>query len=280
VLLAGSRSAWLCYVLVLAGFAWQEARTLWRFSLWCAAAALLLALAGVVAWNGSARFHDRMARSLLVLHGTDRSVDTALSGRLDIWQVGAAMTAAHPVNGVGVRGFRYAYPQFAPADDHFVVSAEACGVGEGACHPHQLLLEILTNTGLLGLALWLAAAGLAWRAWRQVGAVARARVPGQPGAGRDAVPAELAPGVLFRLVGPAVRMAAGAVVRGPACRQLARGQYTGGSPGGRVLKRLCTHRYCSGASRTICSMQALTRAVSAAVSAPGKSSSGAARRSS
>ena len=36
-----------------------------------------------------------------------------------------------------------------------------------------------------------------------------------------------------------------------------------GSPGGRVLKRLCTHRYCAGASRTIRSMQALTRAVSA-----------------
>jgi O-antigen ligase len=187
VLLAGSRSAWLCYVLVLAGFAWQEARTLWRFSLWCGAAALLLALAGVVAWNTSARFHDRMARSLLVLQGTDQSVDTALSGRLDIWQVGVAMTAAHPVNGVGVRGFRYAYPQFAPADDHFVVSAEACGVGEGACHPHQLLLEILTNTGLLGLALWLAAAGLAWRAWRRVGAAARAR----------AFPASLALGVML-----------------------------------------------------------------------------------
>jgi len=140
-----------------------------------------------VAWNTSARFHDRMARSLLVLQGTDQSVDTALSGRLDIWQVGVAMTAAHPVNGVGVRGFRYAYPQFAPADDHFVVSAEACGVGEGACHPHQLLLEILTNTGLLGLALWLAAAGLAWRAWRRVGAAARAR----------AFPASLALGVML-----------------------------------------------------------------------------------
>jgi len=187
VLLAGSRSAWLCYVLVLLGFAWQEARSPWRFSLWCAAAALLLALAGGVAWQTSARFQDRMARSLLVLHGTDRSVDTALSGRLDIWRVGVAMTVAHPINGVGVRDFRYAYPDFAPANDHFVVSAEACGVGEGACHPHQLVLEILTNTGALGLALWLAAAGWAWRAWRQVGAAARAR----------AFPASLALGVML-----------------------------------------------------------------------------------
>ena len=54
---------------------------------------------------------------------------------------------------------------------------------------------------------------------------------------------------------------------------------SGGMPGGRVLKRLCTHRYCSGASRTICSMQALTRAVSSSTSLLGTSSSGAPSRS-
>ncbi len=187
VLLAGSRSAWLCYALVLAGFGWREARSLWRFSIWCAAAALVLVLAGGLAWQTSARFHDRMARTLLVLHGTDQSLDTALSGRLDIWHASVAMIAAHPVNGVGVRGFRYAYPHYAPADDHFVVSREACGIGEGACHPHQLVLEILTGTGALGLLLWLVAAAWAWRAWRQVGELARAR----------AFPASLALGVML-----------------------------------------------------------------------------------
>jgi len=73
-----------------------------------------------------------------------------------------------------VRGFRYAYPQYAPTSDHFVV-AESCGDGEGACHPHQLILEILTETGTLGLALWLAAVFIGLRAWRQVGPAARAR---------------------------------------------------------------------------------------------------------
>src|SRR5574337_332366 len=48
VLLAGSRSAWLCYVLVLLGFAWREARSIWRFLLWGAVAALALVLAGGV----------------------------------------------------------------------------------------------------------------------------------------------------------------------------------------------------------------------------------------
>ncbi|TAM58136.1 MAG: O-antigen ligase family protein [Rhodanobacter sp.] len=174
VLLAGSRSAWLCYGLVALGFIWREANSLRRFAGYCAIAALLLALAGGIAWKTSARFDARMDRSLLVLRGTDRSLDIALSGRLDIWHASIEMIAAHPFNGVGVRGFRYAYPHYAPANDHFLV-AESCGVGEGACHAHQLVLEILTETGMLGLLLWLAAVALAWRAWRRVGPAARAR---------------------------------------------------------------------------------------------------------
>jgi len=175
VLLAGSRAAWLCYALVALGFAWREARSPLRFAGFCVVAAVLLALAGGVAWKTSARFQDRMQRTLLVLHGTDQSIDTALSGRLDIWHASVGMIAAHPVNGVGVRGFRYAYPQYAPANDHFVVTEEACGVGEGACHAHQLVLEILTETGALGLLLWLTGGALAFRAWRRVGMAARAR---------------------------------------------------------------------------------------------------------
>jgi O-antigen ligase len=175
VLLAGSRAAWLCYALVALGFAWREARSPRRFAGFCLIAVALLALAGGIAWKTSSRFQDRMQRTLLALHGTDQSIDTALSGRLDIWHTSVAMIEAHPVNGVGVRGFRYAYPHYAPANDWFVVSGEACGVGEGACHAHQLVLEVLAETGSIGLLLWLAALALALRAWRQVGAPARAR---------------------------------------------------------------------------------------------------------
>ena len=172
VLLAGSRAAWLCYALVALGFGWREARSPLRFAAFCALAAAALVLAGGIAWKTSGRFQQRMDRTLLVLHGTDRSMDAALSGRLDIWHASVRMIAAHPFNGVGVRGFRYAYPQYAPATDHFVV-AESCGPGEGACHAHQLLLEILTETGAVGLLLWLAALACALRAWRRVGTAAR-----------------------------------------------------------------------------------------------------------
>jgi O-antigen ligase len=40
-------------------------------------------------------------------------------------------------------------------------------------HAHQIVLEILAETGALGLLLWLAGAALAWRAWRFASAAAR-----------------------------------------------------------------------------------------------------------
>jgi len=190
VLMAGSRAAWITYGLVLLAFAWRESRTPARFAAWCGGGLLVLALAGGLAWQFSPRFDARMQRSMQVLQDTDAGVNDALSGRLDIWQVAARMYLAHPVNGVGVRGFRYAYPRFAPSHDHFVVSEEACGKGEGACYAHQLLLEVASETGTLGLLAWLAAAAVGWRAWRRVGAEAR----------RRAFPASVALGVtLFPL---------------------------------------------------------------------------------
>lgn len=175
ILLAGSRAAWLTYALVVLAFAWREARTPLRFLGWCAGGALALAFAAGLAWQFSPRFQARMQRSMQVLSDTRQGVNAATSGRLDIWGVAWRMYLGHPVNGVGVRGFRYAYPDYAPKNDHFVVSQEACGRDQGACHAHQLVLEVASETGTLGLLAWLAGAVLALRAWRRRGARARER---------------------------------------------------------------------------------------------------------
>ncbi|MDO1529308.1 O-antigen ligase family protein [Fulvimonas sp. R45] len=173
VLLAGSRSAWLCFALVALAFAWREAGSARRFLALCAGGVALCVLAGALAWASSSRFDARMQRTLAAFQG-GQGLNTALTGRLDIWRASGRMIVAHPFNGVGVRDFRYAYPHYAPVDDHFVV-AEPCGPGQGACHPHQLVLEVLADTGAAGLALWLAALAWAWRAWRRAGTMARAR---------------------------------------------------------------------------------------------------------
>jgi O-antigen ligase len=81
------------------------------------------------------------------------------------------MSAAHPLTGVGARGFRYAYPDYARADDRFVDRAS----DTGASHAHQIVLEVLSETGMLGLLCWIAGTWFALRAWWRADAVARAR---------------------------------------------------------------------------------------------------------
>jgi hypothetical protein len=171
ILLAGSRSGWLMYGLVTLAVLWRETRVPSRFVAWAAAAACVGALAVAAAWQGSAAFDARFDRSLLALQGSEQALDTAAAGRLRIWGTALRMIQAHPFAGVGVRGFRYAYPQYARAGDAFVDAQ----TDEGAAHAHQILLEVLSETGLVGLALWIAGMWFALRAWREAGVSARER---------------------------------------------------------------------------------------------------------
>lgn len=173
VLLSGSRSAWIGFGVVTLVFIWREAGSPLRFLAVCVACGVALLTAGGIAWKTSARFDARMQRTLMVFSGNEQSINEAATGRLDIWHTGLRMIEARPLFGVGVRGFRYAYPHYAPANDHFMV-AENCGDGVGACHPHQLVMEVLAETGIAGMLLWLAGVAVAVRAWRRAGKAARA----------------------------------------------------------------------------------------------------------
>lgn len=167
VLLAGARAAWVALALVLAGSAWLQFAGHKRLLL--ATAALALA-ALALAYFGSPRFGQRIERTAAVLSGDREGLDVALSYRLPIWQAAGRMIVAHPLNGIGVRGFREAYPQFVAADDFWLQ-----GENRGAFHAHQWLLEVLAETGVLGLACWLTGFGLLYRRWRQASKALRER---------------------------------------------------------------------------------------------------------
>jgi O-antigen ligase len=171
ILLAGSRASWVMYALVASAFAWMHARAPLRFATWMLAAVGAAVLGIAVAWQHSDRFDMRVDRTLLVLQGSAPALDTALAGRVRIWRDALAMSEAHPVNGVGVRGFRYAYPLYAQPGDDFVDAR----TDEGAFHAHQIVLEVLSETGTIGLLLWIVGAFCAIRAWRRAGASARER---------------------------------------------------------------------------------------------------------
>lgn len=165
VVLAGSRASWITYalVLLLSGWGLLGARRMLLL--------MAVSLAGVVALGvGSAQVRERIERTTLAFNGGEGGVDAALSGRSQIWGAALCMVREHPINGVGARGFREAYP----ACDPNPAQTAAWGVGP-ALHAHQIVLEILAETGVIGLLLWLAGAALAWRAWRYASAEARVR---------------------------------------------------------------------------------------------------------
>jgi O-antigen ligase len=171
ILLAGSRAAWLMYALVSIVVAWREARDKRTFALALGVAVVLAGIATGIALRDSQRFDARIERSLLALGGTESAVDAASAGRLSIWHTAVAMWKAHPVTGVGVRGFRYAYPEYASPKDTFVDTAS----DTGASHAHQIVLEVLSETGLIGLLFWIAGAAVAVRAWLRADARTRDR---------------------------------------------------------------------------------------------------------
>ena len=171
ILLSGSRAAWVSYALVAVLLAWRETRHPLRLAAILVAACAGIALVGAIALRGSSGFGERIERTLLALRGTEAAVDDASAGRLSIWRTAVRMTADHPVTGVGVRGFRYAYPHYASPSDRFVDATS----DTGASHAHQIVLEVLSETGLAGLALWIAGVVFAVRAWRRADPATRER---------------------------------------------------------------------------------------------------------
>ncbi len=164
VLLAGSRAAWIMLFVIFCGYFLIYLRDQRRKALRWLGVGLVSGLAVVLAaYLFYPPFTARMDTSLLVLKGDAESIDTAISLRLPIWEVALKMYAEHPVNGVGVHGFRYAYPRYALADDPFIRPDSATG----ALHTHHLWLEIAAETGSVGLLGFAAAMGLLVMRWRQ-----------------------------------------------------------------------------------------------------------------
>jgi O-antigen ligase len=163
ILLAGSRASWITYglVLLLAG---------WRVLGWKRLAGVFVfgALSLVVLGITVPQVRERIVRTADAVSASQSGVDSALSGRSRIWGAALCMVSRHPINGVGARGFRDAFPACDPKPD----ARAAWGTGP-AFHAHQIVLEILSETGAFGLLLWLSGVALAVRAWRYADATAR-----------------------------------------------------------------------------------------------------------
>lgn len=153
ILAAGARSAWITIVVILLAYGvllWRRRR---HFSM---PAVTIIVIAGVLAavafWAGSERFANRLDNAIGALTGSTATMQDAVGHRLWIWRGALNMIEDNPVNGVGAGGFRYAFPAYAAEGDPFVNADPPIS----PFHSHQLWLEMLSETGLVG-ALGLAA---------------------------------------------------------------------------------------------------------------------------
>ena len=171
ILLAGSRAAWLTFALVTCVFAWRETRSLRRFLPLLLGVVLGIVFSIGMLWKESDGFQARIERSLLVFNGNAQAIDQASAWRLSIWAAAIDMIRAHPLNGVGARGFRNDYAEHARGGDPFVDAKS----GEGAAHAHQIVLEVLSETGIIGLLCWIFGSATAIRMFRRATPAQRQR---------------------------------------------------------------------------------------------------------
>ena len=148
ILLSGSRAAWGMYAAGMVGFAAYAYFTAPKRLLGRAILIVLLCAASIGALIGTyPPLQNKLRVTAGLFSGNYEKMDEATSIRLPIWKTGINMVKEHWLNGIGARGFRYIYPQYAAPDDPFM----KVNPTSGPTHPHQITLEILIETGVIGL---------------------------------------------------------------------------------------------------------------------------------
>lgn len=161
VLLSWSRGAWLGLVIALTVVLFAAPRRLWQGTMLLAMAAVVIGLL----WTSGrlpSTIVDRLGsvtRELFTLsdvRGVDISIENyAVIERLAHWQAAMNMTRAHPFTGVGLGNFEIVY------DSYRLLSWEM-SLG----HAHNYYLNVLAETGIIGLAVHLFVfMNLLWFTW-------------------------------------------------------------------------------------------------------------------
>ena len=163
VMISGMRSGWLSMAIVLATYGLlmlqRDNRELRKSML---TVPVLAVLVTAISYFASPLFQERLELTRAVYEGTGAAIDYASSERVPIFTTAIEMYRHHPINGVGVRAFPRAYLDYAAEGDIHV--AKSGGVS-GATHAHNVILEVMADTGTIGLLGLLLSAVLAVRAW-------------------------------------------------------------------------------------------------------------------
>ena len=144
VLLSGRRAAWI--MLALSGFTFilyacfihKNKKAILAYA---GLATLLVGATLSLTIMFHAPTNAHFNRTLGLFSGDYDIVNAATSKRLPLWQTAVTAFRLNLLTGVGPRAYRYVYQDYASADDEYLSDT----------HPHLLILEIMAETGLIGL---------------------------------------------------------------------------------------------------------------------------------
>lgn len=146
ILLSGSRASWVMFAVSLAGLFFFQTYNNRHLALRYGLIILIaLPIGAIATYHSSYYVQQRIDQTLLLFKGDVESADIALSTRLPLWRNALVMFQDKPINGIGVRAYRDVYLQYAPDDDYYRLNKIA------PTHIHQMILEVGTETGSIGL---------------------------------------------------------------------------------------------------------------------------------
>jgi O-antigen ligase len=171
VMIAGMRAGWLTMAIVLATYMVlmlkRENREL-RRTIFTIPVLAVIVLA--LSYFASPLFQERLGVTRAFTSSSEISIDASSMERVPIFKTALKMYQQHPVNGVGVRAFPKAYLVYAEHDD---VHIKKSGGKSGAKHAHNIVLEVMSDTGTIGLLGLLAAIGFLWVHYKRTTPVER-----------------------------------------------------------------------------------------------------------
>jgi len=133
VLLSGQRGAWLALLTSTFIFAISFGKNLKEYIPTISKVLVSLIFLSFIAYNSFTPFQIRADKTLQALNFDSASIQES-TGRLDIWKGAVDVIRENPINGVGIRGFRY---------------TESTG-NKSRLHVHSTTLEVLTEAGIIG----------------------------------------------------------------------------------------------------------------------------------
>lgn len=143
----GSRSSWVNVFILAAIYLVMFRRCIFDFlgvrGLLLSVLLLFGAGVGLLQMDSVERVVDK---SVKIFSSDFESIDFATSRRLSLWQVGWKAFEENRINGIGARGFRYVFTDFAEDDNYWMQDGRS-----GSTHPHFMLLEIALETGMIGV---------------------------------------------------------------------------------------------------------------------------------